>query len=232
MGWTAFFPDYLYASIYHLSSHILYLQNWTFRWKVCTRLQKIGRLLQEEQSKWHAIQTWANAIWTHFSLQFFRFVGAEEVSVIRPRFLILDPNLTIAYVLNILHHIQRLSCPTALVRINFMQSSSRLKLSGLMLTCNMDYGTLLEYISSIYISFATTTLSHNWFFKLVKRLCKWKMLQKMARESWTTQNSLKGSWGRCSESKMSHMLNAGFAHKLCYSRGRLLTPLGSLTVRT
>lgn len=83
MGRTAFFPDYLYASIYHLCSHILYLQSWISRWKVRTRRQQIGRMLQEEQSKCHAIQTWENVIESYFPLQFFNFVAAKELSDIR-----------------------------------------------------------------------------------------------------------------------------------------------------
>jgi len=56
------------------------------------------------------------------------------------------------------------------------------------------------------------------------------MSQTTATGSQNTQNSLKGSWSRCSESKTSRMLDPGFAHKLCHSRRRLLTVLGNLTL--
>lgn len=54
--------------------------------EVCMRRwQWIGRLLQEEQFKWHKNQTWANVIQSYFPLQFFRFVAAKELSDMRPK---------------------------------------------------------------------------------------------------------------------------------------------------
>lgn len=207
MGRTAFFPDYLYASIYHLSSHILYLQNSIFRCKVRTRLQQIGRLLQDEQSKWQAIQTWANVIGSCFPLQFFNFVAAKELSDIRPKsYKQLCARLMFYAVFRgkavPLHAAETLLCrvPSRLNRRGFeayMQHGEQKRFH------------FLDYVSTD-ISYAAKGLSYNCLINL-KHTCKWKTTQTMARGNQNTPTPLKGSWGRRSESKTSRMLDPRFA---------------------